>query len=56
MKCCGVVDSTDYETVFNDLSVVPVSCCDPLASECPEAGSQQTINLIVYSEVSHSFC
>ena len=58
MKCCGVVDSTDYETVFNNLSV-PVSCCNPQANKCPETGFQQTINqtdLILYSEVSHLFC
>ena len=38
MKCCGVSNFTDYETVFNNFSV-PVSCCNtssPLASECPD--------------------
>ena len=40
LKCCGVVAFTDYESIFNNLSV-PVSCCNttnPLANEttCPE--------------------
>ena len=35
LKCCGVVAFTDYESIFNNLSV-PVSCCNttnPLANK-----------------------
>ena len=40
LKCCGVMAFTDYESIFNNLSV-PVSCCNtanPLANEttCPQ--------------------
>ena len=40
LKCCGVEAFTDYESIFNNLSV-PVSCCNttnPLANEttCPK--------------------
>ena len=40
LKCCGVVAFTDYESIFNNLSV-PVSCCNttsPHANEttCPK--------------------
>ena len=57
LKCCGIVAFTDYESIFNDLSV-PVSCCNtsnPLANEttCPEIVSdaqQANQTSLIYSE------
>ena len=57
LKCCGVVAFTDYESIFNNLSV-PVSCCNttnPLANEttCPEivSNAQQANQTgLIYSE------
>ena len=57
LKCCGVVAFTDYESIFNNLSV-PVSCCNttnPLANEttCPEIVSdaqQANQTSLIYSE------
>ena len=58
LKCCGVVAFTDYESIFNNLSV-PVSCCnttDPLANEttCREivvSDAQQADQTgLIYSE------
>ena len=57
LKCCGVVAFTDYEDIFNNLSV-PVSCCNttnPLANEttCPEivSNAQQANQTgLIYSE------
>ena len=56
-KCCGVMAFTDYENMFNNLSV-PVSCCNttnPLANEttCPEivSNAQQANQTgLIYSE------
>ena len=57
LKCCGVVAFTDYESIFNNLSV-PVSCCNttnPLANEttCPQivSNAQQANQTgLIYSE------
>ena len=57
IKCCGVMAFTDYENIFNNLSV-PVSCCNttnPLANEttCPEivSNAQQANQTgLIYSE------
>ena len=57
LKCCGVVAFTDYESIFNNLSV-PVSCCNttnPLANEttCPQivSNAQQSNQTgLIYSE------
>ena len=57
LKCCGVEAFTDYESIFNNLSV-PVSCCNttnPLANEttCPEivSNAQQANQTgLIYSE------
>ena len=57
LKCCGVVAFTDYESIFNNLSV-PVSCCNttnPLANEttCPAIVSnarQANQTGLIYSE------
>ena len=57
LKCCGVLVFTDYESIFNNLSV-PVSCCNttnPLANEttCPEivSNAQQADQTgLIYSE------
>ena len=57
LKCCGVVAFTDYESIFNNLSV-PVSCCNttnPLANEttCPKivSNAQQANETgLIYSE------
>ena len=57
LKCCGVVAFTDYESIFNNLSV-PVSCCNttnPLANEttCPKivSNAQQASQTgLIYSE------
>ena len=57
LKCCGVVAFTDYESIFNNLSV-PVSCCNttnPLANKttCPQivSNAQQSNQTgLIYSE------
>ena len=57
LKCCGVLAITDYESIFNNLSV-PVSCCNttnPLANEttCSEivSNAQQANQIgLIYSE------
>ena len=57
LKCCGVMAFTDYESIFNNLSV-PVSCCNttnPLANEtmCPQivSNAQQANQTgLIYSE------
>ena len=57
LECCGVVAFTDYESIFNNLSV-PVSCCNttnPLANEttCPKIVSdaqQANQTSLIYSE------
>ena len=57
LQCFGVVAFTDYESIFNNLSV-PVSCCNttnPLANEttCPEivSNAQQANQTgLIYSE------
>ena len=57
LKCCGIVAFTDYESIFNNLSV-PVSCCNttnPLANEttCPQivSNAQQANETgLIYSE------
>ena len=57
LKCCGVEAFTDYESIFNNLSV-PVSCCNttnPLANEttCPQivSNAQQANQTgLIYSE------
>ena len=58
MKCCGVVDFTDYEAVFNNFSV-PVSCCNTtssLASNCPDIvrNAQQAIDQIIVSDLVYT--
>ena len=67
LKCCGVVAFTDYESIFNNLSV-PVSCCNttnPLVNEttCPQivSNAQQSNQTgFIYSEgyvfLSYSQC
>ena len=47
LKCCGLNSFTDYENLFNNLSV-PVSCCNtthPLVNQstCPEIVTNATL-------------
>ena len=57
LKCCGVMAFTDYESIFNNLSV-PVSCCNttnPLANEttCLQIVSNAEVanqTSLIYSE------
>ena len=59
LKCCGVMVFSDYQDIFNNLSV-PLSCCNidnPLVNEttCPVIVSnalQANRTGLIYSEVS----
>ena len=58
LKCCGVVEFSDYEQVFDNFSV-PVSCCNttnPLTNEstCPDIvmdTNKDNITHLIYTEV-----
>ena len=58
LKCCGLNSFTDYENLFNNLSV-PVSCCNtthPLVNQstCPEIVTDATLanqTSQIYTEV-----
>ena len=58
LKCCGLYSFTDYENLFNNLSV-PASCCNtthPLVNQstCPEIITNATLanqTSQIYAEV-----